>query len=136
MKNILKDKVTCQTSTRQNTEDQILFVNFGRLPCSRIRTPNTDPDPGQPIQHKTVGKKIFLLGPGSVEQCVADPGVLQVKENQTVVLAEQHAQPLRLNVLLHIKKHMKITTKVPIPIDRKGENRRGDSKLNKKNDPQ
>jgi hypothetical protein len=27
-----------------------------------------------------------------------------VKENQTVVLAEQHAQPLRLNVLLHIKK--------------------------------
>ncbi len=57
--------------------------------------------------HNTVGKKIFLLGPGSVEQCVADPGVLQVKENQAVVLAEQHAQPLRLNVLLHIKKRMK-----------------------------
>jgi hypothetical protein len=30
-----------------------------------------------------------------------------VKENQAVVLAEQHAQPLRLNVLLQIKKHMK-----------------------------
>jgi len=50
-------------------------------------------------------KKIHSLGLGSVEQGVANPDILQVEENQAVVLAQQHAQPLRLYVFLNYKKH-------------------------------
>jgi len=57
------------------------------------------------------GVNVFLLGPRGVEQGVADPGVLQVEQNQAVVLTEQHSQPLCLYVLLHRYKQYQSTRK-------------------------